>query len=150
MKDRVLWYTKSFEELTIYELYDILRLRSEVFVVEQDCVYQDVDGKDKKAQHVFGVLNGKVVAYARIFNRGEYFEDASIGRVVVLKEERANKYGHILIEKCIESVAEIFNTSVIKISAQTHLKKFYEAHGFKGIGEEYLEDNIPHIAMIKK
>src|SRR5690606_33969876 len=93
------FYTKSFGALSTTELYAILELRSEVFVVEQDCVYQDVDGKDQKAYHLIGVKNEQIVAYARIFKPGDYFKEASIGRVVVKKEERAFGYGHQLIEQ---------------------------------------------------
>lgn len=140
---------KTFEEFSIDELYDVLQLRSEVFVVEQDCVYQDMDGKDRKALHVVGTINGKVVAYTRLFKAGDYFEKASIGRVVVSKNERAFGYGHDIIKASILAIENHYHTKDIKISAQTYLKKFYESHGFVKIGEEYLEDGIPHIAMIR-
>ena len=141
--------TKPFSELTTNELYAILQLRSEVFVVEQDCVYQDIDFKDQKALHVIGFKNNKIVAYTRIFKPGDYFEKASIGRVVVAKNERINKYGHTILKAAIHAIHGFYKETTIKISAQTYLKKFYETHGFLQIGEEYLEDNIPHIAMIK-
>ncbi|MFK5957511.1 MAG: GNAT family N-acetyltransferase [Lutibacter sp.] len=141
--------TKSFSELTTNELYAILQLRSEVFVVEQDCVYQDVDGKDQKALHVIGVKNNKIIAYTRIFKPGDYFTKASIGRVVVAKKEREFGYGHVIIKHSIKAIKKYFNETSIKISAQTYLKKFYESHGFLKIGEEYLEDGIPHIGMLK-
>ncbi len=140
--------TKHFKELTTVDLYKILRLRAEVFVVEQDCVYQDIDNKDQKALHVIGYKQNEVVAYTRIFNQGDYFENASIGRVVVAKNERQYGYGHILIKESIKAIENHFETTQIKISAQTYLKRFYETHGFKQTGEEYLEDGIPHIAMI--
>jgi len=138
---------KSFTELTTSELYQILQLRSEVFVVEQDCVYQDVDGKDQKSLHVFGVKNKKIVAYTRIFKPGDYFKNASIGRVVVAQKERAYGYGHELIKASIQAVQKNYTTLEITISAQTYLKKFYQIHGFVKVGEEYLEDGIPHIEM---
>lgn len=138
---------KLFTELTISELYQILQLRSEVFVVEQDCVYQDVDGKDQKSLHVFGVKNKKIVAYTRIFKPGDYFKNASIGRVVVAQKERAYGYGHELIKASIQAVQKNYTTLEITISAQTYLKKFYQIHGFVKVGEEYLEDGIPHIEM---
>ena len=141
---------KSFEELTKLELYYLLQLRSEVFVVEQDCVYQDVDGKDEKALHVLGFKNQKIVAYTRIFKPGDYFEETSIGRVVVSKKERQFKYGYDIMEASIKAIKHHFNTSKIKISAQCYLKKFYSNLGFEAVGEEYLEDNIPHIVMIKE
>ena len=140
---------KSFKELTKHELYNILQLRSEVFVVEQDCVYQDLDGKDEKSLHVIGFKNKKVVAYTRIFKPGDYFELASIGRVVVAKNERHHKYGFDIMNASIEAIKEYFKETSIKISAQVYLKNFYNNLGFKSLGNEYLEDNIPHIAMIK-
>ncbi len=142
--------TKTFQELTTQELYDILQLRSEVFVVEQDCVYQDIDGKDQKALHVLGYKNNVVVAYTRIFKPGDYFEKASIGRVVVAKKERQHKYGYDIMEASIQAIKEHYNETNIKISAQCYLNKFYNNLGFKAIGEDYLEDGIPHIAMIYK
>lgn len=141
--------TKTFSELSTNELYAILQLRSEVFVVEQDCVYQDVDFKDQKALHVIGFKNDKIVAYTRIFKPGDYFEKASIGRVVVTKNERINKYGYQIMEASIQVIETFYNEKEIKISAQKYLKKFYESLGFKMIGDEYLEDGIPHIAMLK-
>jgi ElaA protein len=142
-------YTKTFQELTINELYDLLQLRSEVFVVEQNCVYQDIDGKDTKALHVIGKKNNKIVAYTRIFKPGDYFENASIGRVVVSNVERQHKYGYDLMEVSIKTIKGYFNTATIELSAQVYLKNFYNNLGFKEVGEEYLEDGIPHINMIK-
>ncbi|PKP14105.1 MAG: GNAT family N-acetyltransferase [Bacteroidetes bacterium HGW-Bacteroidetes-3] len=141
-------FTKSFAELSTEELYDILQLRAEVFVVEQNCPYQDIDGKDKKALHIIGFKNDKIVAYCRIFKPGDYFEKASIGRVVVAKNERKFGYGHVIFQHSIEAVKKYFNETSIKISAQLYLKKFYESHGFIQVGEGYLEDDIPHIAML--
>ncbi len=141
---------KPFSELTIHKLYDLLQLRSEVFVVEQDCVYQDVDRKDQKALHVLGYKNEKLVAYTRIFKPGDYFNEASIGRVVVAKNERQFKYGYDIMTASIKAIKTHYKTNIIKISAQVYLKKFYNNLEFKEIGEEYLEDDIPHIAMIKE
>lgn len=143
-------YVKAFSELTIQELYAILQLRSEVFVVEQDCVYQDIDGKDAKSWHIIGEKDGKIIAYTRVFKAGDYFENASIGRVVVKESERAFGYGHDILKASIEFITTTFQEHVIKISAQLYLKKFYEQHGFQQIGEGYLEDGIPHIGMIRK
>ncbi|WP_147677028.1 GNAT family N-acetyltransferase [Algibacter pacificus] len=140
---------KKFAELTTIELYNLLQLRSEVFVVEQDCVYQDIDGKDEKALHILGFKNEKIVAYTRVFKPGDYFEKASIGRVVVAKKERSFKYGYDIMNASIEAIENHFKEKKIKISAQAHLKSFYNNCGFKETGEEYLEDNIPHIAMLK-
>ena len=138
---------KSFKELSTDELYAILQLRSEVFVVEQDCIYQDVDFKDQKALHVFGYKNDKIVAYTRIFKPGDYFDNASIGRVVVAATERKYGYGHDLMKASIKAIKDHFKVDKITISAQKYLKKFYESHQFIQIDEEYLEDGIPHIKM---
>jgi len=144
----IVFKTITFSEFTVKELYETLQLRSEVFVVEQDCVYQDIDFKDQKALHVLGYKNDKLVAYTRIFKPGDYFKEASIGRVVVQENERKYGYGHDLIKESIVSVEKQFNTTTIHISAQTYLEKFYNAHGFIKSGEGYLEDGIPHIKMI--
>lgn len=141
---------KTFNELTIDELHDLLQLRSEVFVVEQDCVYQDIDGKDRKALHIIGVKDGMVVAYTRCFKPGDYFKHASIGRVVVAQEERKHKYGHDIMRASIAAIEKEYQTNTIKLSAQTYLTKFYNAHGFEIVGEGYLEDGIPHVGMVKK
>lgn len=143
-------FVKTFSELTTQELYNVLQLRSEVFVVEQDCVYQDVDGKDQKSLHVLGIKNDKIVAYTRVFKPGDYFEQASIGRVVVKENERAFKYGYDIMNASIDAIKTNFNKTIVKISAQTYLRKFYNNLGFKQVGKEYLEDGIPHIAMIKE
>jgi len=141
---------KTFEELNITELYEILQLRSEVFVVEQDCVYQDIDGKDDKALHILGVKDEKVIAYTRCFNKEDYFTEASIGRVVVKETERKYHYGNEIMKNSIEAIETHFQTETIKISAQVYLQKFYNQLGFDNVGEEYLEDGIPHINMLKR
>jgi len=140
---------KSFPELSTKELYAILQLRSAVFVVEQDCVYQDIDGKDQKAMHVLGFKNDDIIAYTRIFKPGDYFEEASIGRVVVAKSERQHKYGYDIMNASMDVITKQFKETTIKISAQAYLKSFYNNLGFKQTGEHYLEDDIPHIAMIR-
>lgn len=142
--------TKTYTELSLDELYSLLQLRSAVFVVEQNCVYQDLDGKDKKALHVLGYKNNRLVAYTRIFKPGDYFEYASIGRVLVIEEERHHKYGYDIMNASINVIKDRFETSTIKLSAQTYLKRFYNNLGFEAVGEGYLEDEIPHIAMIRK
>ena len=141
---------KRFNELSLQELYFLLQLRSEVFVVEQNCVYQDVDGKDEKALHVLGFVGQELVAYSRLFDEGYYFEEASIGRVVVREKGRAKKFGHELMKISIETIEKEFNTTKITISAQEYLKKFYETHQFGQTSEMYLEDDIPHIQMKRK
>lgn len=140
---------KTFQELTTKELYDLIQLRLDVFCVEQNCVYQDLDGKDEKAIHVIGKKNHRIIAYTRVFKPGDYFKESSIGRVVVRKDERQHKYGYDIMKASIQAVKEYFNETTIKLSAQTYLRKFYNNLGFKEIGEEYLEDGIPHIAMVK-
>jgi ElaA protein len=124
-------------------------MRSEVFVVEQNCIYQDIDYKDQKAIHVLLKKNKELIGYTRIFNKGDYFKNASIGRVLVSKNNRENNYGSQLMEASIKVIKTKFKVSKISISAQTYLKQFYNNLGFKVTGEEYLEDGIPHIAMIK-
>ena len=141
------WKTKTFDELSTQELYQILRLRSEVFVVEQNCVYQDIDSKDQKAMHLFGIVEGEIIAYSRLFKPGDYFEFSSIGRVVVAEKHRDKNFGHELIDQSILEINRRFNVQNITISAQLYLKKFYESHGFVATSEMYLEDDIPHIEM---
>ena len=139
----MIWEIKEWSELSIKEVENIFSLRSEVFIVEQDCVYQDIDGKDQKAKHVLGKKNHEIIAYSRIFKPGDYFKEASFGRAVVKKPERGKGIGDELVINSIKNIPE----HEIKISAQSYLKHFYEKHGFVVKGEEYLEDGIPHIAM---
>ncbi len=141
---------KYFKELTKQELYSILQLRSEVFVVEQNCVYQDIDGKDQNALHVLGLKNETLVAYTRVFRAGDYFKHSSISRVVVSKEERQHKYGYEIMNTSIRAIKNVFNETTIILSAQVYLKKFYNNLEFYEVGKEYLEDGIPHIEMIKE
>jgi ElaA protein len=143
------WTIKSFESLSVNELYDILRLRSEIFVVEQNCVYLDLDGKDQKALHLFGTFEGNIVAHARLFKPGISFVHASIGRVTVEAKHREKKWGHELMRQAIAGIADHYGVAEITIGAQLYLKKFYESHGFVQTSEMYLEDDIPHIQMDK-
>jgi len=143
------YFVKKFSELTTTELYKILQLRSEVFVVEQGCVYQDLDFKDQKSLHILGVKDNSIVAYTRIFKPGDYFDNASIGRVVVASLERKNNYGHDVMKASIQAIKDYFKVDKITISAQVYLKKFYESHQFKQVGVSYLEDGIPHIEMLR-
>lgn len=145
----IAWKIKSFETLTVYELYDILKLRSEIFVVEQNCVYLDLDGKDQKSLHLFGIYKDKIVAHARLLPPGISFPEASIGRVVVDSNYREKKWGHELMQNAIAGIATHFNETIITIGAQLYLKKFYESHGFVAISDVYLEDDIEHIEMKK-
>ena len=142
-------FIKNFNQLSTHELYDILHLRSEVFVIEQKCIYQDIDYKDKKALHVLLKKNNKLIGYTRVFKNGDYLKNASIGRVLVCKNNRYHNYGTQLMEVSINAIKTKFKESKISISAQTYLKQFYSNLGFETSGEEYLEDGIPHIPMIK-
>ena len=137
---------KPWEQLSRKEINDIFSLRSEVFIVEQECAYQDVDGKDKQADHVMLHVDNELVGYTRVFSENTYFKEASFGRTVVKKKYRGKGYGHVLVK---ESIAFLKNKkeNIIKISAQSYLKKFYLSYGFIPTGDEYLEDNIPHTAM---
>ena len=146
----LLFNVKSFNELSTNELYGFLKLRSQVFVVEQNCVYLDIDDNDQKAIHVLGYYNEELVAYCRLFDAGEYFENASLGRVIVAQKHRYKKWGNNLMSEAISQIKSHFNQTNITISAQLYLQKFYESHGFVVTSESYLEDDIPHIQMIKK
>jgi ElaA protein len=141
---------KTYSELTKEDLYDLLQLRSQVFVVEQDCVYQDIDGLDAKAVHVLGTVNGKLCAYTRIFKGGDYFEYPSIGRVVVSKDVRKHGYGKQIMLASIKYIETKWKDEHMLLSAQVYLTKFYRELGFFEQGEEYLEDDIPHIKMTRK
>ena len=144
------WTIKNFDTLSVPELYQIMRLRSEIFVVEQNCVYQDLDGKDQKALHLFGIIDETIVAYCRLFKAGDYFDFASIGRVVVAANSRGKKLGHELMNQAVSATEKHLGEHNITISAQLYLKKFYESHGFIPTSEMYLEDDIPHIQMQKR
>ncbi|RYG21343.1 MAG: GNAT family N-acetyltransferase [Chitinophagaceae bacterium] len=147
---KLTWTYKSFNELTTLELYSILKLRSEVFVVEQNCAYQDVDSKDIKSYHLMAFDGETLAAYSRILPPGLSFQEASIGRVITAPSHRAKGIGITLIEKAIEAVSNTFHTSQIKIGAQLYLRKFYESFGFAQTSDVYLEDGIEHIEMLLK
>jgi ElaA protein len=144
----LIWTLKKFEELTSAELYAIMQLRNEVFVVEQNCVYQDADNKDVKSWHFMGWDGETLVAYTRLLPQGVSYAEASIGRVVSSPKYRGIGAGRSLMERSIDTTIKLFNCSTIKIGAQLYLKKFYESLGFVQSGPEYLEDNIPHIEML--
>jgi ElaA protein len=149
MEREINWETSRFAELTPDELYAILYLRCKIFVVEQNAPYQDMDYKDQKALHVHGYVDGRLVAYCRIFRKGDYFDEACIGRVIVAEEYRKRGYGHALMNEAIRLAESALSETTIVISAQAHLQKFYESHDFVRISEPYLEDGIPHIRMKK-
>ena len=144
------WVLKHFNELNSNEVYDILALRNEVFVVEQTCYYLDIDGNDKDAYHIFACENEEIVAYARILKKGVTYSDASIGRVVVRKEYRKQKIASEMMKRALYFIKEELGESVVTIGAQAHLVDFYGSFGFKPISEVYLEDDIPHIDMTCK
>lgn len=144
------WIYKKFNELSVDELYLIMQLRNEVFVLEQNCPYQDADNKDQQSFHLAGWEDKKLVAYVRIIPPGICYTEPSIGRVVTSPAYRRTGAGRELMNKAIEKTLTQFNTNAIKIGAQLYLKKFYESLGFIQSSEEYLEDNIPHIEMLLK
>lgn len=138
---------KNFNELTLEELYEILKLRSEVFVVEQNCIYNDIDGKDLTSSHIMIKENGKIKAYLRALQPGVSYEDASLGRVLVSPDARGKGYAKTIVTKGVEYILNNFNTTKITIGAQEYLKNFYSEIGFKPISEVYDEDGIPHLDM---
>ena len=138
---------KKFKDLSVDEIYEILKLRSEVFVVEQGCIYQDIDGKDKKAMHLMGKKDKEIIAYTRIFDSGDYYELPSIARVVVKKKTRGKERGKEIMKESIKYIKENLQEKTIVLSAQKYLEKFYKDLGFIVEGEEYLEDGIPHQKM---
>ena len=145
------WKEQRFSDINPKELYEIFKLRSEVFVVEQEILYNDFDYKDYKAIHLTGFINNKLMAYARIFDKGDYYENnPGFGRVAVEEKERGKNYGKELVKKCIEICKKNFDNQEIKISAQAYLEKFYIDLGFERRGEGYMEDGIPHCAMFIK
>ncbi|MGN6510378.1 MAG: GNAT family N-acetyltransferase [Chitinophaga sp.] len=145
----ITWSVKTFAELTNEELYRILRLRSEVFVVEQQCPYLDMDNYDQRALHLQGENEDGLAAYTRLFAPGVKSDMASIGRVVSSPSARGKGFGRQLMEVSIAAVEEKWGKIPIWIGAQLYLQKFYESLGFVQSSEMYLEDNIPHIEMIR-
>jgi ElaA protein len=142
------WLCKKFETLTLQELYAILQLRNEVFVVEQHCSYQDCDNKDLKAHHVLGMENGKLLAYTRLLPPGVSYPEPSIGRVVCASLVRGRGIGRELMKESIQKTQELFQIRPIRIGAQLYLEHFYNSFGFIRDSDVYLEDNIPHIQML--
>jgi ElaA protein len=143
------WVLKKFDELSPHELYSILQLRSEVFVVEQNCVFQDMDNKDQQSYHLMGWKEAKLIAYARIVPPGIAYDLPSIGRVVTSPAYRNTGIGKLLMNKSIEKLFHLFGTTPIRIGAQLYLKKFYEEFGFIQTSDVYDEDGINHIEMTR-
>ncbi|MDE5415561.1 GNAT family N-acetyltransferase [Alkalihalobacterium chitinilyticum] len=144
------WKLKTFEELTNLEVYNILKERTNVFVVEQNCPYEEVDGYDLVSHHLFKELNGEVVAYLRILPKHAKYKECSIGRVIVKKEYRGTGLAKEMLKRAITIIEQDLNETEIKIQAQQYLELFYGSFGFKTISDVYLEDDIPHIDMIYK
>lgn len=142
------WTCKKFDDLSSSELYNIIQLRNEVFVVEQNCVYQDADNKDQPSYHLMGMQEEKLVAYTRILAPGIAYQEASIGRVVTSPSIRRSGTGIALMQKSIKQVYQLFGETPIKIGAQLYLLSFYSSLGFKQTSAIYLEDNIEHVEML--
>ncbi|PIQ15909.1 MAG: GNAT family N-acetyltransferase [Flavobacteriales bacterium CG18_big_fil_WC_8_21_14_2_50_32_9] len=147
--EKVEWKIAAFNQLSLEELFDVYYLRTKIFVVEQNCPYQEVDEKDKHAYHVMGFLKNEIVAVARILPHNISYPQVSIGRVAVEKNKRGKDVAHQLMLQCLQFIEHKFGKTPIKISAQQYLVAFYKKYGFLPIGEGYLEDDIPHIAMIR-
>lgn len=143
------WRLMAFEDLRVSQLYEALRLRSEVFVVEQQCIFQDMDGDDLKAMHLFGVQDGELQAYARCFEAGVKFPEAAFGRVLIRQSARGKGLGHVLIEQAISAISQVWGPQAIRIGAQMPLIDFYAKHGFVDAGTHYLEDGIAHLEMLR-
>ncbi|WP_400190170.1 GNAT family N-acetyltransferase [Hymenobacter sp. B81] len=142
------WTCKPFADLTLTELYALLQLRSEVFVVEQTCAFQDIDGQDQQAWHLLGYApTGQLAAYARLFAPGDCYAEASIGRVVTAPAQRRHGLGRALMREAIGRCEQLFGRQPIKIGAQQYLTAFYQSFGFVPCSDMYLEDGIPHIYM---
>jgi len=144
------WTVKKFDELNVHELYAILRLRTEVFVVEQNCVFQDMDNKDQYSYHLMGWEQEQLIAYTRLIPPGVSYAYASIGRVITSQSARGTGIGKLLMERSIEEGKRLFGDVPVKIGAQLYLKEFYYSFGFKQSSDVYDEDGIDHIEMIRQ
>lgn len=141
------WKIKKFQELNKDEIYEILKTRNEVFVIEQRCFYQECDGKDKNAYHLFAEENGKIIAYLRILEKGASYAEISIGRVLVSRDYRQKGLAKQMMLKAIEFIENELKEQSIRISAQEYLIDFYKSLGFEKVSDLYLEDGIPHLEM---
>ena len=146
----ITWTIKKFDELSVHELYAILQLRSEVFVVEQNCAFQDMDNKDQSSYHLMGWEKEKLIAYTRLIPPGTAYSFSSIGRVVTASSARGTGIGKLLMEKSIEQIDSLFGKGPIKIGAQLYLQEFYHSFGFEQSSDIYDEDGIDHIEMIRR
>ena len=143
------WRLATFDALSLAELYAVLQLRAEVFVVEQACAFQDMDGADTHAMHLLGTTPEQLVAYARCLPAGVKYQEASIGRVVTRSAVRGSGAGHALMRRALASMAHQWGQQPIRIGAQARLEHFYAQHGFVKTGAPYVEDGIPHIEMLR-
>lgn len=148
--DNIVWKIKTFDELSVTELYAIIKARVNVFVVEQDCPYPDLDDSDQKAIHLWAEKNGEVLAYCRIFDKGIKYPETSIGRVLTTENARGKSFGKQMMKFAVEIIENRLKTSEIRISAQDYLIKFYSDFGFSATDKKYLEDNLPHTEMFRK
>ena len=144
------WKIKTFDEFTVPELYAVLKARIDVFVIEQNCPYPDLDNYDQKAVHIWAEENGDVLAYCRIFDKGIKYDETSIGRVLTTEKARGKSLGKQLIQYAVETIENRFHTAEVRISAQDYLLRFYSGFGFEDTGKKYLEDDIPHTEMVRK
>ncbi|WP_407403918.1 GNAT family N-acetyltransferase [Chryseobacterium sp.] len=147
--NNIVWKIKSFDELSVPELYTIIKARISVFVVEQNCPYHDLDDYDQIALHLWAENEGKIVAYCRLFDRGIKYHETSIGRVLTTDLGRGKGIGKLLIKFAVETIENRYKTSSIRISAQDYLLKFYSDYGFQTTDKKYLEDNLPHTEMFR-
>ena len=145
----IVWETCPFKSLSVEKLYEIIQLRQEIFVVEQDCPYIDADGIDLKCIHISGYHKNKLIAYSRIMPPGINYKEASIGRIITKKEHRGHGVGYQLVSISIEEIYKNYGNQPIRLSGQTYARAFYEKLGFISEGKEYLEDGIPHISLVK-
>lgn len=143
----MIWKIKTFEEFTVPELYNVLKARINVFVVEQNCPYPDLDDYDQKAVHIWAEQDGEILANCRIFDKGIKYPEASIGRVLTTEKARGRNLGKQLIAYALEAIEARFRTDEVRISAQDYLLRFYGEFGFEDTGKKYLEDDIPHTEM---
>lgn len=150
INEEIRWVLKPFERLRAKELYQILLLRSKVFVVEQKCIYLDMDNKDQKAFHLMGWYHNLLVAYSRLFAPGDYFREGAMGRIISAPEVRGQGIGKSLMQESIEIAHRMYGDGPIRIAAQCYLEEFYHSFGFQSEGKQFLEDGIPHIEMVLK
>lgn len=149
MSEPVVWTSAAFADLSAQDVHDVLRLRQDVFIIEQDCIFHEIDGRDPVALHLLGRRDGRLVAYARIFAPGDLYAEASIGRVATDPSVRGTGLGHELFRESLRVVERIAPGAPIRLAAQAHLERFYGAYGFIGMGDRYMDDGIVHLDMLR-